>query len=401
MDFRQSIDVLAYVCRRSLLNENGEWRTLRRRPGVCFPVEITEAFGVDAPGAGGNLGNSQHKAGVDLSGLEELNCPLTPGTMADKIDLDLHLMFPSMPPVSDQQRDEFVFVYEDDKRPVVILLGWAGCQDKYLAKYSAIYEERSCITLRCIAPVEWLLWRRDKILIIGRQLLQVILDRSLDQHPIFFHIFSNGGAILYQQISVAMQGMGNPINVKGVIFDSSPGERRVSSLFRAVSAIVGGHPVTNLPMSLFITIFLSVFWLYEIITRAWGRGHTIPTSPFELTEEPHSWPQLFLYSNADTLIPAIDVEKFGSRRAERGVRVQLVLFTDAPHVKLYAVYPDVYVNTVCTFIHECIMNKENQLNSQDSMEDEEGIQLKFQDTISGLTKRIVMPQETTQSPLDK
>ena len=31
---------------------------------------------------------------------------------------------------------------EDDKRPVIILLGWAGCQDRYLAKYSAIYEER-------------------------------------------------------------------------------------------------------------------------------------------------------------------------------------------------------------------------------------------------------------------
>jgi hypothetical protein len=25
---------------------------------------------------------------------------------------------------------------------VVMLLGWAGCQDKYLSKYSAIYEER-------------------------------------------------------------------------------------------------------------------------------------------------------------------------------------------------------------------------------------------------------------------
>lgn len=38
--------------------------------------------------------------------------------------------------------EDFVFVYEEDKRPVVVLLGWAGCQDKYLAKYSAIYEDR-------------------------------------------------------------------------------------------------------------------------------------------------------------------------------------------------------------------------------------------------------------------
>lgn len=28
----------------------------------------------------------------------------------------------------------------DSKVPVVVLLGWAGCRDKYLSKYSAVYE---------------------------------------------------------------------------------------------------------------------------------------------------------------------------------------------------------------------------------------------------------------------
>ncbi|XP_063994099.1 transmembrane protein 53-A isoform X2 [Diachasmimorpha longicaudata] len=261
----------------------------------------------------------------------------------------------------------------------------------------------SWITMRCTVPVEFLLWRRDKIPVIGRQLLQMIFDQNLHQHPIFFHIFSNGGAILYQQISLVMQEMKNHINVKGVIFDSSPGERRVSSLFRAASAIVGGRPVTNLPMSLFITIFLSVFWVYEIITRSWSPGTRASTNPFELTEEPHSWPQLFLYSNADTLIPAIDVEKFGSRRAERGVPVQLVLFTDAPHVKLYAVYPDVYINIVCTFINECITNIRNQTIFDDSIDDDEDeIQLKVQGTISGVRRRVILPQEAISNvSLDK
>lgn len=29
--------------------------------------------------------------------------------------------------------------------PIVLLLGWAGCQDKYLMKYSKIYEDRGCV----------------------------------------------------------------------------------------------------------------------------------------------------------------------------------------------------------------------------------------------------------------
>lgn len=71
--------------------------------------------------------------------------------MSDQEDLDYYIMFPTFPPSpkdatftasGKDQREEFVFVYEEDKRPVVILLGWAGCQDRYLAKYSAIYEDK-------------------------------------------------------------------------------------------------------------------------------------------------------------------------------------------------------------------------------------------------------------------
>lgn len=39
---------------------------------------------------------------------------------------------------------DYVFVMngETSNIPIVLLLGWAGCQDKYLMKYSKIYEDR-------------------------------------------------------------------------------------------------------------------------------------------------------------------------------------------------------------------------------------------------------------------
>lgn len=49
---------------------------------------------------------------------------------------------------------------------------------------------------------------------IGKRLIQVITDKSLDQHPIFFHVFSNGGAFLYQHVSLAMQQANTPLKVK-------------------------------------------------------------------------------------------------------------------------------------------------------------------------------------------
>lgn len=37
---------------------------------------------------------------------------------------------------------DYIFVYNDTNVPIVLLLGWAGCQDRYLMKYSKIYEDR-------------------------------------------------------------------------------------------------------------------------------------------------------------------------------------------------------------------------------------------------------------------
>lgn len=57
-------------------------------------------------------------------------------------DLDYHITFPS--PISQDFSDDD---FEDlgaglHKEPVVILLGWMGCQEKHLSKYSSIYEQR-------------------------------------------------------------------------------------------------------------------------------------------------------------------------------------------------------------------------------------------------------------------
>ncbi|XP_024939634.1 transmembrane protein 53 isoform X2 [Cephus cinctus] len=260
-----------------------------------------------------------------------------------------------------------------------------------------LFIANSCITLRYTAPVECLFWHRDRMKRIGRRLVEVISEKNLDKHPIFFHVFSNGGAYLYQHVSLAMQQTNSKLKVKGVIFDSAPGERRLTSLFKAISAILGGHPLTNLPMSFFITVFLSMLWLFEVIAHPWRKGCPVQTNPISLAEEAYSWPQLFLYSNSDTLIPAADVEKFASRRAERGVCVQLVLFTNSPHVKHYATYRDVYVNTVCTFIHECLtMQSPSTSLGELKQRDIEHNEDETYESLPRLTKRVVLPHEAKQ-----
>lgn len=69
------------------------------------------------------------------------------------------------------------------------------------------------ITIRYSAPVENLFWKRAAMKSIGEKILKLIYDMNFDSHPIIFHIFSNGGAFLYQHISMAIRNSRKPLKV--------------------------------------------------------------------------------------------------------------------------------------------------------------------------------------------
>jgi hypothetical protein len=74
------------------------------------------------------------------------------------------------------------------------------------------------------------------------------------------------------------------------------------SLFRALTAIIGGPAYYNIPAAILITAFLAMVWLFEVIARSLKERKPLQTDPIDLVEEPFLWPQLFLYSTADKLI---------------------------------------------------------------------------------------------------
>lgn len=60
-------------------------------------------------------------------------------------NLDYFIKFPSPNFKNESGENDYVFVYNETNVPIVMLMGWAGCQDKYLMKYSKIYEDRGYV----------------------------------------------------------------------------------------------------------------------------------------------------------------------------------------------------------------------------------------------------------------
>lgn len=61
----------------------------------------------------------------------------------DSLEYFIKFPTPNFKNTDSSGESDYVFVCCNETNvPIVILLGWAGCQDRYLMKYSKIYEDR-------------------------------------------------------------------------------------------------------------------------------------------------------------------------------------------------------------------------------------------------------------------
>ncbi|XP_078264638.1 transmembrane protein 53 [Rhinoraja longicauda] len=261
-------------------------------------------------------------------------------------ELEYSIVFPD-PSDSDLKED-----------PVIILLGWAGCQDKHLAKYSYIYKNQGCVVIRYSAP-----WRqiffpgifRRNLRYIARKLLDLLFDIGVEEHPILFHVFSNAGSMLYRHIVELLVNQNEnyftKFNVIGTVFDSAPGNRNLLGSVRALNAVLGSS----------VNSFVKCFALPAFILMAVFQVLFYPAIQFfslshydALKVDPSRWPQLFLYSKADKIISYKDVEEMIKARKRLNIEVQSLDFNTSQHVNHFREFPDKYSISCIGFFTECV-----------------------------------------------
>ncbi|XP_045469843.1 transmembrane protein 53-like [Harmonia axyridis] len=249
---------------------------------------------------------------------------------------------------------DFKFPFDEKKKPVIILFGWAGCIDKHLQIYSQIYEAKGFMTIRFIVSTKSMFLSKQDIIPISEKMVRVIEDLNIVNQPIFIHCCSNGGSYIYQHFAEAMKSSKKQFRIRGMIFDSAPSRTSTTSL-AAIRRMVNQSKYFNLVVALFFQALCFILWFSELIGNVIFRRNIIQFEPMKyLLEEENKFPQHFIYSKNDKVIPYQDVEFFINKRKSIGVEVSIKCYTDTEHVRHYPMKKYTYTQSIFNFISHCL-----------------------------------------------
>jgi len=127
-------------------------------------------------------------------------------------------------------------------RPLVVILGFLGANEKQTGKYAEVYETFGCATLQGTAPRK-LLTRLGGTHVRRRELATQIMQDSRDMlssseksNGVLIHLMSNGGAFLFEEmLYLCEQDEFQEFRkaVRGIVLDSAPAKLHLRTGLRA------------------------------------------------------------------------------------------------------------------------------------------------------------------------
>ena len=185
--------------------------------------------------------------------------------------------------------------------------------------------------------------------------MELIFDLSLEENPIFFHIFSNGGCFVYRYITEFMHSDDQPsessmIQVKGCVFDSCPSPRQAGIAAKAFTRSLQTNALFT--AIAYIAIYLYFFFVI-LLSKLFGfsEGDSYIQA---MKLDRAKWPQMFLYSKADEVVPYMSVGEVVEHRKSLGIPVDEVCWDDSPHVQHMRVHREAYISQCYDFLDRCL-----------------------------------------------
>uniref|UniRef100_A0A0N5B0C3 Transmembrane protein 53 n=1 Tax=Syphacia muris TaxID=451379 RepID=A0A0N5B0C3_9BILA len=254
--------------------------------------------------------------------------------------------------------------------PLVMLFGWAGCKDRYLAKYSAMYQNAGQLqyfdnmysVLRYTVDfgeiISYQSYKKYAYLIYERVL------RTNNFPSIVMHAFSmNGGSVvgaLWQLFDTVDGGEKLKGKVAGIIFDSAPAYTGFYRLSRARSLAFCPPQKYGIIIHLLyriISLILCIFyngyiWLESLVVKNTYAKYYCYCYLCEAHDLPKK--QLIIYSNSDIICLPDSIHSYIAKQKLCNVDVKYVEFPDSPHCEHFRFHQEEYTKSCMEFVHSCL-----------------------------------------------
>ncbi|EOD12463.1 hypothetical protein EMIHUDRAFT_213749 [Emiliania huxleyi CCMP1516] len=234
---------------------------------------------------------------------------------------------------------------------LALLLGWTAGSYRHVQKHARLWHGLGMRTATATTDLAMTFQpaRLTGIEWVADNLLHTVRSQPEDS-LIVPHVFSNGGALLLLTLLKRAREAGCPLSFDATVYDSAPSR----SLWPAQAPLVGWLSTSGLPLRERLALLGRVS-ANALAAQALApiKGVEPPLGDFPQLSDPAvnaPRPELFMYSGADSLVPARGIEAFAQRRAEVGCDVQLRRFEGSPHCEHYRRHPGVYDAAVRSFV---------------------------------------------------
>ncbi|CAB3407156.1 unnamed protein product [Caenorhabditis bovis] len=253
----------------------------------------------------------------------------------------------------------------DEKKPVILILAWAGADQRHVDKYVDMYTNEGFRVVSLIPRCYHYRIPNSRVGFYMSPLFRAIDAkpgdfRTFAQCPIIIHSFSmNGvrGLISFWKWTEAEETPALRDRIKGLILDSAParpyGKQDAKAMVWSTPPIDALEKVfsektrisvlasfLNLRATLVIPLCATVPFL-----RSFLSVYYYFLDKMDLPRD-----QLYLYSTADKMIKAKHVEKFVGKQMEKGANITSINFEDSEHVQHYRAHPEKYREACLNFV---------------------------------------------------
>eukprot|EP00884_Botryococcus_braunii_P010536 jgi/Botrbrau1/19484/Bobra.0714s0002.1 len=235
---------------------------------------------------------------------------------------------------------------------VVVLIGWLGSTEQHMAKYAWWWATNGYEIIN-VKYFKWALLSATA----GRRLVGHYQDILRRKHAelvrgggparVVFHCFSNTGWVTLGAFLQEFGGDDCPMKpyISGAIIDSAP-QPRVSTRMIAAGALAAmnrGKVDQNGPAM--------KLWMLGLDLWVQGDRRQQLEQIARDIEERSSFPQLYIYSLVDNVIPYKAVLCTMQTQQKMGRYVEALEFGDSPHVQHLRYHEPIYMETLESFVH--------------------------------------------------